>query len=90
MGKKLHKVLCQIGLELVSMAKESSHKVITGKMLWPLYTLIYDWIFIILAGNEDNHEISDEFEIRPDRTTDCIVSCAVSFPSSSGNIPIDL
>ena len=32
-------------------------------------------IFFILAGNEDIHNISDEFEIRPDRTKDCGVSC---------------
>ena len=36
---------------------------------------IFDWIFFILAGNEDIHNISDEFEIRPDRTKDCGVSC---------------
>ena len=32
-------------------------------------------IFFILAGNKDIHNISDEFEIRPDRTKDCGVSC---------------
>ena len=35
----------------------------------------FDRIFFILAGNEDIHNISDEFEIRPDRTKDCGVSC---------------
>ena len=30
---------------------------------------------VILAGNENIHNISDEFEIRPDRTKDCGVSC---------------
>ena len=29
----------------------------------------------ILAGNDDVHESSKEFEILPDRTTDCGVSC---------------
>ena len=29
----------------------------------------------ILAGNEDMHKISDEFEFWPDRTTDYGVSC---------------
>ena len=43
-------------------------------------------IFFIFAGNEDIHIISDEFEIRPDRTKDCGVSC----PWASGKIPIDL
>ena len=32
-------------------------------------------IFFILAGNEDIHNISDEFGIWPDRTKDCGVSC---------------
>ena len=31
--------------------------------------------FFILAGKEDNHNISDEFEFRPDSTKDCRVSC---------------
>ena len=31
--------------------------------------------FFILAGNKDNHDISDEYEIRPDRTEDCGVNC---------------
>ena len=29
------------------------------------------WIFFILAGNKDNYNISDEFEFRPDPTSDC-------------------
>ena len=36
---------------------------------------IFDRIFFIHAGNEDIHNISDEFEIRPDRTKDYRVSC---------------
>ena len=40
----------------------------------------------MLAGNEDIYNISDEFEIRPDRTKGCGVSC----PWASGKIPIDL
>ena len=36
---------------------------------------IFDRIFFILAGYKDFHNISDEFEIRPDRTKDCGVSC---------------
>ena len=37
--------------------------------------LFYDPILFILAGNKDMHQISDEFEFRPDRTTDYGVSC---------------
>ena len=35
--------------------------------------------FLILAGKEDNFKISDEFEIWPDLTTDCGVSCHRAF-----------
>ena len=31
-----------------------------------------------LAGNKDNHKISDEFEIWKDRT--CTTDCGVSYP----------
>ena len=34
-----------------------------------------DSIFFKLAGNKDMHKIMNEFEFRPDRTTDCGVSC---------------
>ena len=32
-------------------------------------------ILFILAGNDDMHESLEEFEIWPDLTTDCRVSC---------------
>ena len=32
---------------------------------------ISNQIFFILAGNKDNHKISDEFEIQQDSTMDC-------------------
>ena len=58
------------------------------KMLYNVVTTVapsfFDRIFFILAGNEDTHNISDEFEIRPDRTKDCGVSCYWA----SGKIPI--
>ena len=47
--------------------------------------LVYPILFIV-AGNDDMHESSEEFEIRPDPTTDCGVSC----PWASEKIPIDL
>ena len=34
-----------------------------------------DLIFFILAGNKDMHNIMNEFEFRPDQTTDYGVSC---------------
>ena len=36
---------------------------------------IIDPIMFKLVGNEEIHDILDEFEFRPDRTTDCGVSC---------------
>ena len=51
-----------------------------------LFSVAFDSIFFILAGNEDMHKISDEFEFRPGRTTDYGVSC----PWASKKFPIDL
>ena len=41
----------------------------------PATALIFDRIFFSLAGKEDNHKILDEFDIRPDLTSVCRVSC---------------
>ena len=54
----------------MSMATDSSHRVIMGKCYEHSSAVIFDRIFFILAGNENIHNISDEFEIRPDRTKD--------------------
>ena len=40
---------------------------------------VFQWIFFILAGNKNNYNISDEFEFRPDLTSDCGVSCPLVF-----------
>ena len=37
-------------------------------------SFIFDRIFFIFVGKEDNHNISDEFEFQPDSTKDCGVS----------------
>ena len=55
---------------LVSMATDSSHRVIMGKTTSSRFSNGYDRIFFILAGNDDMHESLDEFEIWPDSTTD--------------------
>ena len=39
------------------------------------FSLLFFQIFFKLAGNEDRHKISDEFEFRPDRTTPYRVRC---------------
>ena len=56
---------------LVSMATESSHRVIMVKTVSPLFlSCFFHPILFILAGNENVHESSDEFEFQPDWTTD--------------------
>ena len=39
------------------------------------FSVAIDPILFKLTGNEDMHNILDEFEFRPDRTTDYRVSC---------------
>ena len=63
---------------LVSMAtdsSQSSHRVIMGKILWSLKRLHFDPILLILTGNKDNHNITDEFVFQPDPIPDFGVSC---------------
>ena len=50
------------------------------------FSVAFDPIFFMLAGNEDMHKISEEFEFWPDRTTECGVSC----PWVTKKFPIDL
>ena len=50
------------------------------------FSVAIDPIRFKLTGNEDMHNILDEFEFRPDQTTDYGVSC----PWASAKIPIDL
>ena len=60
---------------LVSMATDSSHRVIMGKTVSSHFLECFDRILFILAGNDDMHESLDEFDIWPDSTTDYGVSC---------------
>ena len=50
------------------------------------FSVVIDPILFKLTGNEDMHNILDEFEFRPDRTT----NYGVSRPWASEKIPIDL
>ena len=77
LGERLHWIWPDWIRTLVSMATDSSHRVIMGgggggegQNCGHSSAFIFDWIFFILAGKEDNHKSSDEFEIRPDPTTD--------------------
>ena len=60
---------------LGSMVTESSHWFIMEKTVSPLFLDCFHPMLFILAGNEEMQESSDEFEFRPDWTTDCGVSC---------------
>ena len=57
---------------LVPMATD---RVMMGKMVSPLFLAVFHLILFILAGNDDMHESSDEFEFWLDWTTDCRGSC---------------
>ena len=48
---------------LVSMAIDSSHRVIMGEPCDHSSSLIFDWFFFILAGNEGSHKLLDGLEI---------------------------
>ena len=50
------------------------------------FSIVVDPILSKLAANEDMHNILDEFEFRPDLTTEYGVSC----PWALEKIPIDL
>ena len=56
---------------LVSMVTDG---VMTEKAMSPLFLGCFHPFLFILAGNDDMHESSNEFEIQPDPTTDCGVS----------------
>ena len=57
---------------LVSMATYSYHKVIMEKTVLPFFfSAVFHPILFLLAGNDDMHGSSEEFEIQPDPTTDC-------------------
>ena len=40
-----------------------------------VFLAVFDWILLILAGNDDIHKSLHEFEIPPDPTTDYGFSC---------------
>ena len=60
---------------LVSMATDSSHRVIMGKRASSRFLGCFNRILFILADIYDIHKSLHEFKIRPDLTTDNRVSC---------------
>ena len=86
-GERLHKVLEQIRSKLwFPWQQKAPIDLQWEKWCLHLFLVVFDWIFFILASNEDMHKISDEFEFPPDRTADYGVSC----PWASKKFPIDL
>ena len=61
---------------LVSMATDSSHRVVMGKSCEHSSSFIFHWIFFILAGNKDSNKSLDGFEIRQEWTR----VCGVGYP----------
>ena len=86
-GERLHKVLGQIGSKLwFPWQQKAPIGLQWGKWCLHLFSVVFNPILFILAGNEDMHKISDEFEFLPDWTIYYGVSC----PWASKKFPIDL
>ena len=60
---------------LVSMATDSSHSGIMGKMNYRIFSTVFVQILFILTDNDDIHKSLDELEIWSDSITDYGVSC---------------
>ena len=58
-------------LAALERQKKNPHILIMAKTM----SLFFDPIFFILAGNKNIHKCLNEFEFRPDPTTDYGVSC---------------
>ena len=50
-------------------------RVMMGNTVSPLFSAVFHLFLFILAGNDDMHKSSDEFEFRPKWITNCGVSC---------------
>ena len=75
-GERLHKVLGQTGSKLwFPWQQKAPIDLQWGKRCLHLFSVVFDPILFILAGNQDMHKISNEFEFRPVQTTDYGVSC---------------
>ena len=62
--------------ELAALERlKSSHRLIMGKCCLHASYFIFDRIIIKVAGNQDRHKSSDEFDFGPDQTTPFGVTC---------------
>ena len=51
------------------------HRLIMGKCCLHASSFIFDRIIIKVAGNQDRHKCSNEFDFEPDQTTNFEVTC---------------
>ena len=58
-----------------TLTHQSIHRLIMGKCCLHASLLIFDWIIINVAGNQDRHKSLDEFDFRPDQTSHFGVTC---------------
>ena len=62
--------------ELAALERlKNSHRLIMGKTCQHSSSFIFDWIFFILAGNEENYKSLDKFEFRQNSAADFGVIC---------------
>ena len=73
--ERLHKISGQTGSNSGFNGNRNHPLTYNGENDVHLFSVDFDPILFILAGNEDMHNVTDEFEFRPDRTTDYRVSC---------------
>ena len=57
-------------------ASKKIPRLIMGKWCRHASSFIFDQIIIKVAGNQDSHKISDEFDFGPDQTTHFGVTCS--------------
>ena len=63
-------------MELAALERlKIPHRLTIGKWFLQVSLFIFDRIFIKLAGIQDSHKISDEFDFRLDRISHCGVTC---------------
>ena len=55
--------------------QKNPHRLIMGKCCLHASSFIFDRIIIKVAGNQDRHKSSDEFDFGPDHTTHFGVTC---------------
>ena len=74
-GERLHKVLGQIGSNSGFHRNRMPPLTYNGENSLHLFSVVFDPVLFILAGNKDMHKISYKFVFWPDPTTDYGVSC---------------